>query len=66
MTSSAVVRPAITLRVPSSRKVRIPISRARARKTLLTTKWGRPSTHPFGTGYGLFFERGEKPANTKP
>ena len=29
MTSSGVVRPAITLRMPSSRSVRMPISRAR-------------------------------------
>ncbi len=33
MTSSAVVSPASTLRMPSSRRVRMPISRARARKT---------------------------------
>jgi len=33
MTSSAVVNPAMTLREPSSRKVRMPISRARARRT---------------------------------
>jgi hypothetical protein len=33
MTSSGVVNPAIVLRIPSSRNVRIPISRARARRT---------------------------------
>ncbi len=34
MTSSGVVSPASTLRAPSSRSVRIPISRARARSTV--------------------------------
>ena len=33
MTSSGVVRPASTLRMPSSRRVRMPISRARVRRT---------------------------------
>ena len=33
MTSSGVVKPANTLRIPSSRKVRMPISRARLRRT---------------------------------
>ena len=33
-TSSAVVKPANTLRMPSSRRVRMPISRAVARSTL--------------------------------
>ena len=33
ITSSGVVSPARTLRTPSSRSVRIPISRARARRT---------------------------------
>ena len=37
ITSSHVVRPAKTLRVPSSRKVRMPISRARARSTVAGT-----------------------------
>ena len=37
MTSSGVVKPAKTFRMPSSRNVRIPISRARERRTEVGT-----------------------------
>ena len=39
MTSSAVVSPATTLRAPSSRRVRMPISRAWVRRTEVGTFW---------------------------